>query len=147
MTSGSYESIRYRRDQKPSTCCLDSIAAAFVHAAPLDAEIVVVDNGSTDDTAEIINAQASASGVLVKPVLEPRLGKGRALNCALRAAEGELVAFIDDDCRLHPEYINDLLRHNAADTNLVLRRLLLLTRLRSIPTASATTGRLRTSID
>ena len=32
------------------TPCLDSIAAAFSLAAPLDAEIVIVDNGSTDNT-------------------------------------------------------------------------------------------------
>ena len=32
------------------TPCLDSIAASIAHAAPLDAEIVVIDNGSTDNT-------------------------------------------------------------------------------------------------
>src|SRR5882672_8376899 len=101
--------------------CLNSIAAAFAYAAPLAAEIVVVDNGSTDKTAATIEAWAGASGVAVKSLLEPRAGKGAALNCGLRAAEGELLAFTDDDCRLHGEYVNDLLRHEAADTELVLR--------------------------
>jgi glycosyltransferase involved in cell wall biosynthesis len=81
----------------------------------------VVDNGSTDKTAEIIRAWAVASGVRVKPLSEPRSGKCRALNCALRAAEGELLAFTDDDCRLHSDHVNDLLRHSASDTALVLR--------------------------
>src|ERR1017187_6698685 len=81
--------------------CLGSIAAAIAHAAPLDAEIVVVDNGSTDDTAAVIKAWASASPVPVQLLSEPRQGKGRALNCALRAAQGELLVFTDDDCRLH----------------------------------------------
>jgi glycosyltransferase involved in cell wall biosynthesis len=81
------------------TGCLDSIAAAFAKAAPLDAEIVVVDNGSTDDTPEMIDAWARANNVPVQTLSEPRAGKARALNRALRAARGELFAFTDDDCR------------------------------------------------
>lgn len=101
--------------------CLNSIAIAFAKAAPVNAEIVITDNGSTDETSQIIAGWASANGVQLKLLSEPRPGKGRALNRALRAAEGELLALIDDDCRLHPEHINDVLRHDAADTRLVLR--------------------------
>jgi glycosyltransferase involved in cell wall biosynthesis len=101
--------------------CLDSIAAAFASAAPVDAEIVVVDNGSTDDTADTIKAWAGASAVPVQSLSEPRAGKARALNRGLRAARGDILAFTDDDCRLHNEHVNDLLRHAAADTDLVLR--------------------------
>jgi glycosyltransferase involved in cell wall biosynthesis len=101
--------------------CLDSIAAAIANAAPLNAEIVVVDNGSTDDTAAIIQAWANTSGLPVKVLSESGAGKGRALNCALRVSKGELLAFTDDDCRLHKDHLNDLLRHDAADTDFVLR--------------------------
>lgn len=100
---------------------LGLIATAFASASPLDAEIVVVDNASTDNTADTIKAWASASSVRVKALSEPRAGKSRALNRALGAAQGQLLAFTDDDCRLHSEYVNDLLRHDAADTGLVLR--------------------------
>src|ERR1700750_1467411 len=86
--------------------CLNSIAAAFARAAPLDAEIVITDNGSTDDTGEIIAGWARANRFRVKLLVEPRPGKGKALNRALRAAEGGLLALIDDDCRLHPEHIH-----------------------------------------
>ncbi|HEY5226342.1 MAG TPA: glycosyltransferase [Methylovirgula sp.] len=101
--------------------CLDSIAGALAKAAPLDAEIIVVDNGSTDATTEVVEAWRSASAIPVKLLLEPVSGQGRALNCALRSAEGELLAFTDDDCRLHSDYVIDLLRHDSADTGLVLR--------------------------
>ena len=38
-------------------------------------------------------------------------------SIALRAVQGEIRAFTDDDCRLSKEYVNDLLRHDAADTD------------------------------
>jgi glycosyltransferase involved in cell wall biosynthesis len=101
--------------------CLDSIAAAFARAAPLDAEIVIVNNGSIDNTAAVIQSWSSANNVPIRALWEPRPGKARGLNLALRVARGDLLAFTDDDCRLHPEYVNDLLRHDAADNELVLR--------------------------
>lgn len=101
--------------------CLDSIAAAFARSAPLDAEIVIVNNGSTDNTAAAIFDWSTANTVPIRALWEPRPGKARGLNLALRVARGDLLAFTDDDCRLHPEYVNDLLRHDAADNELVLR--------------------------
>jgi glycosyltransferase involved in cell wall biosynthesis len=101
--------------------CLDSVAAAIARADHPNAEIVIVDNASTDKTREAIEAWAGRSSVPIQSLAEPRPGKARALNCAVRASRGELLAFTDDDCRLHPEYINDLFRHEAADTGLVLR--------------------------
>jgi glycosyltransferase involved in cell wall biosynthesis len=102
--------------------CLDSIAAAFANAAPLDAEIIVVDNGSTDDTAAVVKAWADTSAVPVQVLSEPKAGLSRAQNRAIRAAHGDLLAFTDDDCRLSKTYVSDLLRHDAADAaDLVLR--------------------------
>jgi GT2 family glycosyltransferase len=101
--------------------CLDSVAAALANAAPLDAEIVVVDNGSTDNTAARIKAWENACTIPVQLLSEPRPGLARAHNRALRAARGDLFAFTDDDCQLSKDYVNQLLRHDAADTDLVLR--------------------------
>jgi GT2 family glycosyltransferase len=101
--------------------CLDSIGAAIAHAAPLDAEIVVVDNGSTDGTEAAIKSWTSANAVPVQMLSEPTAGLSRAHNRALRAAQGDLLVFTDDDCRLSKAYITDLLRYDAADTDLVLR--------------------------
>jgi glycosyltransferase involved in cell wall biosynthesis len=104
------------------TPCLESIAASIAHAALLDAEIVVVDNGSTDNTAEIVRGWAASSGVPVEPLSEPLAGKSHALNRALRAARGELLAFTDDDCRWSKDYVSQLLRYDESDGNeLVLR--------------------------
>jgi GT2 family glycosyltransferase len=103
------------------TECLDSIAASLANAAPLDAEIVVVDNGSQDATSRIVERWATGCAFPVRLVVEPRAGLSVARNRALRTAQGELLVFTDDDCRLSKEYVNDLLRHDAADTEPVLR--------------------------
>jgi glycosyltransferase involved in cell wall biosynthesis len=102
--------------------CLNSIAMACLAAVPAAAEVLVADNGSTDSTPALLRSWAKASPLPVKIVNEPRPGLARAQNRALRQARGELLAITDDDCRLHPEYVNDLLRHDRADDgSLVLR--------------------------
>ena len=103
------------------TECLESIAASLANAAPLDAEIVVVDNGSQDATSSVVEQWATGCAFPVRLVVEPRAGLSVARNRALRTAQGELLVFTDDDCRLSKEYVTDLLRHDAADTEPVLR--------------------------
>lgn len=101
--------------------CLDSIPPAFAKAGPLDAEIVVVDNGSTDNTFQIVTQWAARSPYPVRVLSERKPGLSRAHNRALLAAQGEFLAFTDDDCRLTEDYVADLLRHHAADSEPVLR--------------------------
>jgi glycosyltransferase involved in cell wall biosynthesis len=60
-----------------------------------DLTVVVADNGSTDETPGVLAEAASREGVLSIYVREP--GKNRALNEALTLAQGELIAFTDDD--------------------------------------------------
>ena len=69
---------------------LDSVRAQD----PAPADIVVLDGGSTDGSAELA---ASVDGVRV--VAQVGLGLGAARNQALRAVRGELVAFCDGDDR------------------------------------------------
>lgn len=101
--------------------CLQSIQDAISSAAPVDAEIIVVDNGSTDETAAIVKEWASSCPSPVQSLSEPKRGLSRARNRALRSTQADLLAFTDDDCRLSREYIRELLRHDAGDTDLVLR--------------------------
>ena len=101
--------------------CLNSIQATILNAAPVEAEIVVVDNGSTDETPTIIEAWASACPIPVQLLFEPQAGLSRARNRALCAARADLLAFTDDDCWLSKDYVSQLLSYDAADTDLVLR--------------------------
>jgi glycosyltransferase involved in cell wall biosynthesis len=101
--------------------CLQSIQEAIANAAPIDAEIVVVDNGSTDETSAILKKWASTCPTPVQLLSEPKAGLSRARNRALRSTRADLMSFTDDDCRLSKDYISQLLRHDEIDTDLVLR--------------------------
>jgi GT2 family glycosyltransferase len=80
-----------------------------------------VDNGSENATARIVEQWARSCAFPVRLLVEPRAGQAVAHNRALRAAQGELLVFTDDDWRLSQEYVNELLAHDAADTELVSR--------------------------
>jgi exopolysaccharide biosynthesis predicted pyruvyltransferase EpsI/GT2 family glycosyltransferase len=101
--------------------CLDSIVASLDHAAPVDAEIVIVDNSSTDNTSAIVRGWAVGVAWPVSLVAEAKQGLSNARNRGIATARGDLLAFTDDDCRLTLDYVRDALRHDAADPELALR--------------------------
>jgi glucosyl-3-phosphoglycerate synthase len=76
-----------------------TIREALVERCPLVDEVVVVDSGSSDRTAEVA-AAAGARVVSVDTVLPrhgSRPGKGEALWKSLHATTGELIVFVDSD--------------------------------------------------
>ena len=79
-------------------------------ATKLPAEVIVVDNGSTDGTAE--KARAAGAGI----VSEPTRGYGRACLAGIRAAspDSDLIVFLDGDGSDCPELMNRLVDPIAA---------------------------------
>jgi hypothetical protein len=61
-------------------------------------ELVLVDNGSRDETPEVLRAFAQATKLKVVLTHEPEPGLSNARNRGWRAASGAIVAFTDDDC-------------------------------------------------
>jgi GT2 family glycosyltransferase len=72
-------------------------------------QLVVVDNGSTDDTASVIEEFRRRSRHEVTSVLEPIRGLGRARNRGWMAAEAPIVSFTDDDCYPDHDFIGAVL--------------------------------------
>ncbi|GAB5415409.1 MAG: hypothetical protein Cons2KO_30120 [Congregibacter sp.] len=71
-------------------------------------ELIIVDNGSTDETPEILGAFAAESQQTVVLEHEPKPGLSKARNRGLSKARGELVAFTDDDCYPNSDYLQRL---------------------------------------
>jgi glycosyltransferase involved in cell wall biosynthesis len=68
----------------------------------IDWELVLADDGSTDDTAAVAAAAARADA-RIRVLAGPRRERAAARNHALAAATGDLVAFLDGDDAWHPE--------------------------------------------
>ncbi len=84
-------------------------AMARLNPAPL--EIVLVDNGSTDDSLSALHAfQRDHSACAVRVLEESRRGASAARNAGIRAAKGEVVAFTDADCSPDPAWLGQLIK-------------------------------------
>ena len=87
-------------------------------AMPLNAdsrwELLMVDNGSTDQTAQVIAAEQTQGRLPVVLVSEPVPGKSRALNRAIGQARGELLVFTDDDVEPEPGWLQAYIDAAAA---------------------------------
>jgi glycosyltransferase involved in cell wall biosynthesis len=70
-------------------------------------EVIVVDNGSRDDTAAVAEGFAVTSQVLRR---ERGEGPGAARNAGAAAAAGRVLAFIDADCEPEPQWLRAGLR-------------------------------------
>ncbi len=103
------------------TPCLDSLSDAIANTPSADAEIVIVDNASSDSTAELLNEWSFQRPFPVQILYEAKKGLASARNCGIRAAKGDIIVFTDDDCRMDKDYINDLYRHYAQDKEPVMR--------------------------
>ncbi len=74
-------------------------------------EVIVVDGFSADDTGKVLEAWLAERHAFVPKVLRqnPPRGPGQARNQGAAAAEGDIVAFTDDDCRVHPRWLERLI--------------------------------------
>jgi glycosyltransferase involved in cell wall biosynthesis len=80
---------------------------------PVPWELVIVDNGSTDETQDVIrNFQEKNDGesLVLKTVVEPQEGLGRARNTGWLMSRGDIIAFTDDDCYPADDFLSSILR-------------------------------------
>jgi len=71
------------------------------------AELLVLDNGSTDNTAEVVKSHVPGE-LVVRYILESRTGKSNGLNRGLVESKGDVILFTDDDVRPPENWITGM---------------------------------------
>lgn len=99
-------------EAKVITATLNSVLATNYGA---EIEVVVVDDGSKDETAERVVAIA-ATDPRVKLVRQANLGKAKALQTALAHSSYEHLVMLDADTQFEPETIGRLVRYLEPET-------------------------------
>jgi glucosyl-dolichyl phosphate glucuronosyltransferase len=82
-------------------------------------EIIIVNNGSTDDTAAILARRQRTFRVPLGVIEESRPGKSWALSRAIAVAAGDVLAFTDDDVNVEAGWL-DAIRRAMADPTVAL---------------------------
>lgn len=83
-------------------------------------EMVVVDGGSRDGTAEMLRELAGAAPFPVRVEVLPGCNIARGRNCAVSLAKGGIIAVTDAGCVLHPRWLENLLAPLEEDPSVEL---------------------------
>lgn len=70
-------------------------------------EIILIDDGSTDNSASIISNYANKNN-RIKLVSQPNFGPSEARNRGLKLAEGDIISFVDSDDYVRDDYLEQL---------------------------------------
>ena len=90
----------------PVSLCIDSVLRADYPSF----EVLVVDNAPRTSATGDIVAERYAGDQRVRYLLEPTQGASAGRNCGLRAATGEVVAFLDDDVLVDRLWLRNLVQ-------------------------------------
>jgi len=96
----------YNRCQSLSAA-LDSVALSRLPEST-DWEVLVVDNNSRDRTRDIVEDFCRKYPRRFRYRFEPKQGKSYALNAGIEEAQGEVLAFMDDDVIVEPTWLHNL---------------------------------------
>lgn len=94
--------------------CIARAIESVLKQTMQDYEVIVVDDGSTDDTAEKLQAFADRIAV----VQGPHLGVSEARNTGIRRASGEYLAFLDSDDTWFPHKLERVMQVFAGEPSI-----------------------------
>lgn len=95
--------------------CLDSLLCQSVR----DIEVILIDDGSMDNTAQIAQAYASKD-TRIRLIRQKNAGVSAARNAGLEKARGDWICFVDADDLLPPKALETLLSHTGDDVDMVV---------------------------
>jgi glycosyltransferase involved in cell wall biosynthesis len=101
--------IPARNEKHAMTGCLEAIVATKYPKL----EVIVLDDGSRDDTSLLIKSFAHAGVRFVEgtPLPDGWLGKNHALDTLLHEASGQYILFMDVDTRIRPQTVSQLVAY------------------------------------
>ena len=99
-----------RNEAKALRTLLPGIVAAYPHA-----EVIVVDDGSIDDTTAVC-----AAASVIRLAHPYPMGNGAAIKTGARTAKGEVIVFMDADGQHQPEDISELLQKYSEGYDMVV---------------------------
>jgi glycosyltransferase involved in cell wall biosynthesis len=95
---------------------LASIARQHV-SLDVEWQVLVVDNNCTDRTPEVVDAFVRAAAFPLRMVRELRPGLTAARVCGARSTRGDWIAFVDDDCLLAEDWVEQASRFALAHSD------------------------------
>ena len=78
-------------------------------------EVIVVDDGSTDNTANLLDTLTNSFGSRLRVIRQSNAGAAAARNTGLDAARGKYVQFLDSDDSLSPQKVHRQVTHYKTD--------------------------------
>jgi GT2 family glycosyltransferase len=99
-----------RNGSQTLRACLESLGRLNYPAF----EVLVIDDGSTDAVPDIVKGFPSVRAIRQEPA-----GLSVARNLGMKEARGSLLAYTDDDCIAHPDWLLHLARAFAEDANVI----------------------------
>ena len=96
--------------------CVDRCLASLLSQTWPALEIIVVDNGSTDGSRELLRARYGSRITLIESPVN--LGFAGGNNLAIRAAKGAYVALLNNDAVAQPDWISALVAAAEADSRI-----------------------------
>ena len=96
-----------------SPAWLEKVLWGFFAQTHRDFDIVIADDGSRDETRQLIERMSASSPVPIRHVWQPDDGfqKSRILNKAISASTGDYLIFTDGDCIPREDFVAEHLRH------------------------------------
>jgi len=95
--------------------CLDSV----IYPALDDYEIIIVNDGSTDNSRLIAEDYVARYPGLIRLINKENGGLGDARNAAIEPAQGEFLLFLDSDDKLTPDAVPEILAELSEDRDIV----------------------------
>jgi len=102
------------------------LRGCFEQTVP-DYEVVVVNDGSTDETESVLEEAARIATVAFRYVSHRNRGLARSRNVGLEMARGQRILFIDDDVLPTPNLVEEHLRRAARSPRDIVRGAVILT--------------------